>query len=137
MSSKDAKPAEKPTPTLDSLSKGSAPAPTPAPAETPAPAVSGPAIGGQPVAELPRYKSHKEIRALKIKKVRTAEGALGFLELVPEDARFVPFLVSAGWAEQHKAEAGGYFVLYKDGYTSFSPAAAFEEGYTRIIEGGE
>lgn len=29
-------------------------------------------------------------------------------------------------------EAGGYLVQYADGYRSFSPAKAFEEGYTRI-----
>ena len=27
---------------------------------------------------------------------------------------------------------GGYYVLYEDGYESFSPAKAFEEGYTRF-----
>jgi hypothetical protein len=38
--------------------------------------------------------------------------------------------------DQEKTQAppqpGGYFVVYKDGYKSFSPAKAFEEGYTRI-----
>ena len=29
-------------------------------------------------------------------------------------------------------EVGGYYVVHKDGYKSFSPANAFEEGYTRI-----
>lgn len=33
---------------------------------------------------------------------------------------------------KHKPVAGGYFVVYEDGYESFSPAKAFEEGYTRI-----
>ncbi|MCK9988658.1 MAG: hypothetical protein AzoDbin1_05130 [Azoarcus sp.] len=27
---------------------------------------------------------------------------------------------------------GGYYVVYEDGYKSFSPAIAFESGYTRI-----
>jgi hypothetical protein len=27
---------------------------------------------------------------------------------------------------------GGYIVVYSDGYKSFFPAQAFEEGYTRI-----
>ena len=34
--------------------------------------------------------------------------------------------------EKHNPEAGGYYVVYEDGYKSFSPAKAFEEGYTRI-----
>jgi hypothetical protein len=29
-------------------------------------------------------------------------------------------------------EVGWYYVQYPDGYESFSPAAAFEEGYTLI-----
>jgi hypothetical protein len=29
-------------------------------------------------------------------------------------------------------EAGGYFVVYEDGYESFSPAKAFEEVHIRI-----
>lgn len=35
---------------------------------------------------------------------------------------------------KHKPEVGGYYVVYKDGYKSFSPAAAFDEGYTLIAE---
>ena len=27
---------------------------------------------------------------------------------------------------------GGYYVVYADGYASFSPSKAFEDGYTRI-----
>jgi hypothetical protein len=33
---------------------------------------------------------------------------------------------------KHKPQVGGYYVLYKDGYASFSPASAFEEGYDLI-----
>ena len=33
---------------------------------------------------------------------------------------------------KHDPQAGGYYVVYADGYQSFSPAQAFEEGYTRI-----
>jgi hypothetical protein len=52
--------------------------------------------------EMPRYKCHKEVHALKIVGV----------QLDSADAR----------AENRET----------DGYTSFSPAAAFEGGYTRI-----
>ena len=121
----DPKPVEKPAPTLESLGKGTKPT---EPAPKPAAVASPP----QPQAEMPRYKCHKEVHALKIKKVRTAEGAIGFLEMVPEDARFAPIQVASMWAEQHQVAAGGYYVVYKDGYTSFSPGAAFEDGYTLI-----
>jgi hypothetical protein len=33
---------------------------------------------------------------------------------------------------KHKPEVGGYYVVYKDGYRSFSPAEAFETGYEKI-----
>ncbi len=36
------------------------------------------------------------------------------------------------YMRKHQPKIGGYFVVYKDGYKSFSPAEAFEEGYTRI-----
>lgn len=50
--------------------------------------------------------------------------------ITPEDP-FPPFQVDHSFMEIHKPVAGGYFVQYADGYTSFSPAQAFEEGYTR------
>ena len=34
-------------------------------------------------------------------------------------------------------EAGGYYVRYPDGYESWSPAEAFEEGYTLVEEQAE
>lgn len=52
--------------------------------------------------------------------------------IVPADARFAGFLVDAEYLKKHKPEVGGYYVVYKDGYRSFSPAQAFEEGYARI-----
>lgn len=36
------------------------------------------------------------------------------------------------YMQKHQPRAGGYFVVYKDGYESWSPAEAFEEGYTRV-----
>lgn len=39
------------------------------------------------------------------------------------------------WMEKHEPEEGGYIVMYKDGYTSFSPAEAFEEAYVLTTDG--
>jgi hypothetical protein len=33
---------------------------------------------------------------------------------------------------KHNPQVGGYYVMYKDGYQSWSPASEFEDGYTRI-----
>jgi hypothetical protein len=75
--------------------------------------------------EMPRYKCHKEVHALKIR-------AVSGLTIVPEDSGYAPFEVPPAYLDKHKPEAGGYYVVYDDGYKSFSPAKAFEDGYTRL-----
>ncbi len=90
-------------------------------------------------AELPRYRSHKIVWALKIKSVEpdasAPRGAEGSCIITPEEPGYAPFRVSAEYAKKHNPQPGGYFVQYKDGYTSFSPAKAFEEGNTWIGTG--
>ena len=80
--------------------------------------------------EMPKYKCHKEVWALKIKDIYIAtnvdpDGILYF-----EDDRYAPITLGSGYFEKHKPHIGGYYVVYKDGYQSFSPADAFEEGYS-------
>ena len=90
--------------------------------------------------ELPKYKSHKEVWALKINSIlRDAETAKqhnretdGSALITPDDEGYAPFKVDADYLRKHEPVAGGYYVVYKDGYKSFSPAEAFEEGYTRV-----
>ena len=91
-------------------------------------------------AELPKYKSHKQVWALRIKEValdsdlaqQDGRETDGNAMITPEHAGYAPFRVDADYVRKHKPEAGGYYVVYADGYTSFSPAKAFEEGYTRV-----
>lgn len=52
--------------------------------------------------------------------------------ITPVGKNFPSFVVDAQFIAKHKPEVGGYFVVYNDGYESFSPAQAFEEGYTLI-----
>lgn len=78
--------------------------------------------------QMPRYISHKVVWALKIGAIGPDEGLL--VTIVPADTSFAPFGVPAGFAAKHKPESGGYYVVYEDGYASYSPAAAFEAGYT-------
>jgi hypothetical protein len=52
--------------------------------------------------------------------------------ITPADSHYAPFDVDGDFITKHKPEAGGYFVVYDDGYASFSPAKAFEEGYTQL-----
>lgn len=76
--------------------------------------------------ELPRYQCHKKVWALKIAGI-SFEGELAF-----EAKAYSPILMSQEWLDKHNPEVGGYYVVYADGYKSFSPAEAFEEGYTKI-----
>ncbi len=91
-------------------------------------------------AEMPKYKCHKEVWALKIKEVQldvdearkegreTTGGAI----IVPEDEGYAPFEVDSDYIHKHQPQSGGYYVVYKDGYKSFSPADVFESGYTKF-----
>lgn len=85
--------------------------------------------------ELPAYRSHKKVWALKIKSIRLCQGPNEFsCELVPEDESYDPIPVDAKYYKKHQPYGGGYFVVYDDGYQSFSPAEAFESGYTLVSE---
>lgn len=79
--------------------------------------------------EMPRYQSHKEVWALKIKSINEGVSNDKFAEIVFEESGYAPLYVSADWFFSRKPQKGGYYVVYKDGYSSFSPANAFDEGY--------
>ena len=81
--------------------------------------------------EMPRYRCHKEVHALKIKSIHLTTPDKPAI-LVFEGGLYKGLRVPLEWFNRHKPEVGGYYVVYKDGYTSYSPAQAFEEGYTRI-----
>lgn len=86
--------------------------------------------------EMPKYQCHKKVWALKIKAVAQGTQPTGLpggsWMLHPADDGYGPLEVSHEWYAKHKPEAGGYFVVYDDGYKSYSPAAAFESGYSLI-----
>lgn len=92
----------------------------------------------EPQHEMPRYQCHKKVWALKIETVErhgendpnvdTAES--GFF--VAADLGYGKIELDAEYMRKHNPQAGGYYVVYEDGYKSYSPAEAFESGYTRI-----
>lgn len=84
--------------------------------------------------ELPLYRCHKEVRALKISAIEFE--ADGSAKIAPLDDGYPPFLARAGFRSRFQGTEAdlGYFVVYADGYQSWSPAKAFEDGYT-LIEG--
>lgn len=96
-----------------------------------------------PQREMPRYKSHKTVWALKIADIQqspadelsTVDG--GTWRLIPTDPGYGPITVPHSYVVKHNPQPGGYYVVYADGYASFSPAQAFEEGNTLILPGLE
>ena len=93
--------------------------------------------------ELPKYVSHKTVSAIKLELVihrpnpditgKTTAGSYGGY-LHPVDTSFSPIEVDAAYMTKHQPQPGGYYVKYEDGYTSYSPAAAFEAGYTALSD---
>ena len=83
--------------------------------------------------EMPKYQCHKKVWALKIKtKMPNPETAAGGWFLHFEDEGYAPVFMNHEWCMKHNPVGGGYYVVYEDGYKSFSPAEAFESGYSRI-----
>lgn len=79
--------------------------------------------------QMPRYRCHKEVHALKIKDI---SGVPGLHALIPEDKKYAPIPMTEDWFRKHAPNAPGYLVVYTDGYRSWSPVEAFESGYTLI-----
>lgn len=90
--------------------------------------------------EMPKYRCHKEVWALKIKAIervpdegQDSDNVGGDWWLTPEEDGYGRVMVGHNdYVLKHKPEVGGYYVVYEDGYKSFSPAGAFESGYTRL-----
>lgn len=72
---------------------------------------------------VPEYRSHKIVRAAQVVEIIQGLG----IRLEGIEQVWIP---GADFMQKHQPIAGGYVVFYADGYTSFSPRAAFEEGYT-------
>lgn len=94
----------------------------------------------QASVEMPRYKCHKEVWALKIKAIAFDIDAArienretdGSAVITPEERGYGPFRVDHDYVRKHNPQAGGYYVVYRGGYKSWSPAREFEDGYTLI-----
>lgn len=89
-------------------------------------------LQGKDKPALPRYQCHKLVCAVKIGMFydRDEGGAMIKPDCDhPESAAVAPFHVSDAYIERHRPQAGGYWVVYDDGYQSYSPAKSFEDGY--------
>ena len=83
-----------------------------------------------PQTPMPSFIPHKRVWALKIAKVHVDDDGQG-IALQLEGSHFGLRAFTSSQLE-HKPipEAGMYFVQYEGGYFSFSPADAFEKGYS-------
>lgn len=78
--------------------------------------------------QMHKYVCHKEEKILHVSGINCN----GEMTLFFDDSSVI---VDADYINRHNPAPNGYYVVYKDGYKSWSPAKAFEEGYTLIEEG--
>ena len=90
--------------------------------------------------EMPQCQSHKKVWALKIKTIvfdhvvahaenRETDGSA---MITPFEKGYAPFKVDHAYVRKHDPAPNGYYVVYDDGYQSWSPAEAFEGGYMLV-----
>jgi hypothetical protein len=90
--------------------------------------------------KMPKYQSIKQVWALQIKEIvfdhdlaeeenRDTDGSA---IITPKEDGYAPFKVDYAYCRKHEPKVGGYYVVYEDGYKSFSPADAFEGGYNKL-----
>lgn len=82
---------------------------------------------------LPLYKSHKTVRAVPIEGFDYSSNSKVKIHLKGQPAVLLP----SETVQRYKPVSGDYLVIYEDGYESFSPRKAFEDGYidTRELAG--
>ncbi len=90
-----------------------------------------------PTIQLPRWQSHKKVWADKIVGISKADN--NQQPVMPDDSGIVWHLacgafihVSFALIARGSPSVGDYYVLYEDSYQSWSPAKAFDSGYTRL-----
>lgn len=81
--------------------------------------------------QLPTYTCHKKVWALKIENIITERRMNGKNTLTFVNKKYKNIEVSCDYMKKHSPHTGGYYVVYEDGYKSFSPREAFESGYTK------
>lgn len=88
---------------------------------------------GNDAPNLARYQSHKTLEAAKIVDLNVLENGQAELELYVDHDIFT-LVTRPGWTQRFTGSTNdlGYYVVYPDGFTSWSPTRAFEEGNRRI-----
>lgn len=80
--------------------------------------------------DYPHWKSHKIVQAFQIAQINHAPD--GGAALSPADTKLASVQVNADWVKKHNPQVGGFYVIYGDGYASYSPEQAFIDGYSLL-----
>lgn len=85
-------------------------------------------------ASIPRYLCRKIVRALKIRRIDEKLSTPNIRAIGFENFEALDGLIVFDVRNKPVPSPGWYYVFYDNGYESFSPPDAFEEGYTPIGE---
>lgn len=89
---------------------------------------------GHVAAEMPRYVSHKRVHALEIAAIGEPMSGSEARSIAFKEPGFQGKTLPAEMFSRYKPVIGDFYVVYADGYESFSPRKAFVEGYKREVE---
>lgn len=81
---------------------------------------------------IPRWQSHKIVRAAKILKLDGDDITLLIPDFVQQENSSMVVKAPTNMFARYMPVAGDYYVVYDDGYASISSAKAFEEGYHQL-----
>lgn len=92
------------------------------------------------MTDLSKYLCHKTVEAMQIVKLERIEfedtpalEAIVRLFGADTEGKVMTVDVSMDFYRKHIPKNDGYYVKYEDGYESYSPKIAFEDGYERIV----
>jgi hypothetical protein len=90
---------------------------------------------GAPAAamEMPRYVSHKKVWALEIAEVSLRGQTSEDRKISFRDEGYAAIVAPGEMFSRYQPVSGDFYVVYADGYKSFSPRKAFLEGYVREV----
>lgn len=98
----------------------------------------GPALKQEEaMGQLADWKCHKIVKAGKITAMPQTREIQGQWHVMVEDVNGAPTTIEMPPDAFNRGTParGDYIVIYDDGYKSWSPAKAFEDGYERLSEG--
>lgn len=79
-----------------------------------------------------KYRSHKVVEAAVIRSYNASTDPSIVVDDATPGTGFEAVSVPGDFFSRGRPEVGDYLVRYADGYLSWSPKKAFEEGYTLV-----